>query len=150
MALKIKEKAPDFTLQSTTGKDFSLSIDAYKKPILIYFYPKDFTRGCTLEACEFRDTFSFFKDLNIDIVGISPDNPETHLKFKQEYKLPFHLLSDLHGKVAEKYGASIPFIKFTRRISYLLDKDHIITAVYENLFSAKKHIQYMIEKVKTT
>lgn len=148
MPLKVNDIAPDFILASTSGNDFSLSTDAKNKPIIIYFYPKDFTPNCTKEACEFRDTFSFFRDLAIDIVGISRDDIETHLRFKDSHNLPFHLLADVDGKVAEKYQAVVPLIKFTRRITYLLDKEHKIAAVFENLFSGTKHIHYMIEKVK--
>jgi peroxiredoxin Q/BCP len=149
MPLKINQPAPDFSLPSTNGKLFTLSKDMLNKPCVIYFYPKDFTPGCTKEACEFRDTFSMFRDLDIAVIGISRDDIATHLEFKKQYKLPFELLSDTKGEVAHLYGASVPLIKFTRRITYLLDKKHTIAAVYENLFAAEKHIQTMIEKLKS-
>ena len=148
MPLKVNDKAPDFTLPSTSGKNFTLNIDGHGKPLILYFYPKDFTPGCTAEACEFRDTFSFFKELNIEVIGISRDDVETHLKFRQSHNLPFELLADLKGDVAEKYKATLPLINFTRRITYLLNKEHKIIEVYENLFASTKHIHHMIEKVK--
>lgn len=148
MALKENTPAPDFTLPSTNGKEFTLRKTMAGKPCIIYFYPKDFTPGCTKEACEFRDTFSFFKGLDISVIGISRDNIVTHLEFKKQYNLPFELLSDERGKVADLYGASVPLIKFTRRITYLLDSRHIIRAVYENFFAAEKHIQTMIQQIK--
>lgn len=147
MALKVNEKAPDFTLPSTSGKDFTLDITAYNKPCIIYFYPKDFTPGCTLQACEFRDTFSFFKTLNIAIYGISRDSIATHLEFKKAHHLPFELLADEKGIVADAYKAFLSIIKFTRRITYLLDKDHKIVAAYENLFAATNHIKKMVENL---
>ena len=147
MPLNVGDIAPDFTLPSTTGVDFSLSKDKKDLPVVIYFYPKDFTPGCTREACEFRDHFSFFQDLGIDVYGISRDNIATHDDFKKAMKLPFELLSDRSGKVAGLYKASIPLINFTRRVTYLLDKQHRIAAVYENLFGAEKHIKEMIAKV---
>ncbi|MTI29468.1 peroxiredoxin [Xanthovirga aplysinae] len=148
MPLKLNTLAPDFSLPSTSGRDFSLSTDQKGKPCILYFYPKDFTPGCTKEACEFRDSFHFFKDLNIDIYGISKDDMVSHLKFKKAHNLPFELLSDLKGKVAKKYQAQLPILKLTKRITYLLNANHQISAVYEDLFGAKKHIQEMIQKVK--
>lgn len=143
-------KAPDFGLLSTSGNNFSLSRDEANKPCIIYFYPKDFTSVCTKEACEFRDTFSQFRDLQIDIVGISRDDIATHLAFKKAHSLPFDLLSDTEGKVAKAYGATIPFVKLIRRITYLLDKEHRIAAVYENMFNAESHIKTMVAKLNGT
>lgn len=147
MPLKINQQAPDFTLPSTNGKMFTLSKDMLNKPCILYFYPKDFTPGCTKEACEFRDTFEIFRDLQISVLGISRDNVDTHQTFKKQYKLPFDLLADTVGEVAGLYDVSMPIIKFTRRTTYLLDKKHRIAAVYTNLFAAEKHIQSMIEQV---
>ena len=148
MALKENTQAPDFNLESTSGFPFTLSKQAAGKPLILYFYPKDFTPGCTKEACEFRDTFEFFRDLDIDIYGISRDSVETHQKFKTAHNLPFELLADENGKVADLYDASLPFINFTKRITYLLNKDHQIAGVYQNLFGSRKHIHEMINKVK--
>lgn len=148
MPLSEKSIAPDFTLPSTAGTDFTLNKTAAGKPLIIYFYPKDFTPGCTKEACEFRDSFAFFRDLDIPVYGISRDTLETHHEFRKAHNLPFHLLADPDGKVADLYKASVPLIKFTRRITYLLDAEHKIAGVYENLFGATKHIQQMIRKVK--
>jgi thioredoxin-dependent peroxiredoxin len=147
MPLKINQQAPDFTLPSTNGKMFTLSKDMLNKPCILYFYPKDFTPGCTKEACEFRDTFEIFRDLQITVLGISRDNVDTHQSFKKQYKLPFDLLADTVGEVASLYDVSMPIIKFTRRTTYLLDKKHCIAAVYTNLFAAEKHIQSMIEQL---
>lgn len=149
MALKEKTPAPDFSLASTSGTPFTLSKTAANKPLILYFYPKDFTSGCTKEACEFRDSFAFFRELDIDIYGISRDTVETHHEFKKAHKLPFELLADEDGKVADLYKASVPLINFTRRITYLLDANHRVAAVYSNLFGATKHIHDMIAQVKT-
>lgn len=147
MPLKINQQAPDFTLPSTNGKMFTLSKDMLNKPCILYFYPKDFTPGCTKEACEFRDSFTLFRDLQITVIGISRDDVNTHQAFKKQYKLPFDLLADIKGEVASLYDVSMPIIKFTRRTTYLLDKQHRVAAVYTNLFAAEKHIQSMIEQV---
>ena len=148
MSLTIGSKAPDFKLQSTSGREFQLEKNKLFKPLVIYFYPKDFTPGCTTEACEFRDTFELFRDMDIDILGISRDDIKTHLEFKKINQLPFELLSDPDGKVAKLYDAVLPLVNFTKRITYLLDKKHTIVASYQNLFGAKKHIDEMIKQVK--
>lgn len=148
MSLKIGDKAPNFTLDSTSGKKFTLESDKAGKPFILYFYPKDFTKGCTAEACEFRDAFSEFKGLDIDIVGISKDSVITHKAFQKEHNLPFELLADEDQKVAKLYHAIIPIVGLTKRITFLLDKDHQIVAIYEELFGATKHITEMIKKVK--
>ncbi len=143
MALAVGAKAPDFSLPSTGGQ-FTLSEDLAGKSCIIYFYPKDFTNVCTKEACTFRDEFSKFEGVNTTIVGISKDSVETHLRFKAEYNLQFDLLADTKGEVAKLYKASIPIIGVTKRISYLLDKDHKIVAVYDSLFEAQEHVNEML------
>jgi peroxiredoxin Q/BCP len=148
MPLPIGQKAPDFTLPSTSGRNFTLYRDMLAKPCVLYFYPKDFSVGCTNEACSFRDTFEVFNELNIRIVGISRDSMESHLKFKKTLGLPFDLLADQGGKVCEAYKTQLPFVpSFTKRTTYLLDKNQLILAVYENIFSSKRHIKMMVEKV---
>jgi len=148
MTLKIGQKAPDFTLPSTDGKMFRLSKGFEGKPCIVYFYPKDFTGGCTAEACEFRDQSDEFKELDISIVGISRDDMATHLKFKKQYELPFELLSDSSGKTCQAYDALVPIIRVPKRITYLLDKNHIIQAIYQDMFDGKAHIEQMILNVK--
>ncbi len=116
---------------------------------MLYFYPKDFTKGCVNQACGFRDTFETFQKLDITVIGVSRDDIETHLKFKDFYNLPFDLLEDNGGQVSKLYDtvpAIMPF--FTKRTTYLLDKSHHIVAGYENIFSAAKHIETMIAEIK--
>ncbi len=148
MALEIGIKAPNFTLPSTIGKDFTLDITKFGKPLILYFYPADFTLGCTNEACGYRDTFELFQSFDIDIVGISKDSLESHYKFKTQYNLPYELLTDANMEIANLYQVTIPIINFTKRTTYLLDRYHKISSVYENIFVAKMHIQEMIKKAK--
>ena len=97
------ETAPDFTLTSDSGDEVTLS--ALKgKPVVLYFYPKDDTPGCTTEACEFRDAYDRFRDQGVEILGVSPDTEASHRKFKSKYELPFTLLADPDHTVAEEYG----------------------------------------------
>jgi len=95
--------APDFELQSDTGEIVKLS-DLKGRPVVLYFYPKDDTPGCTVEACEFRDSYDVFRERGAEIIGVSPDDVASHGKFKSKYELPFTLLADPEHAVAEKYG----------------------------------------------
>ncbi|MTI38363.1 peroxiredoxin [Fulvivirga lutimaris] len=146
MALSKGTKAPNFSLPSTDGSQFTLS-NHENEPLLIYFYPLDFTPGCTKEACSFRDNFEFFRNADIKVFGISTDSIEKHLKFKKKHNLPFELLSDKSGKVSKLYGAVIPFVGISKRVTYLLNGDHNIVGVYDNLFGYEKHIKEMIKQI---
>lgn len=95
--------APDFTLPDETGTERSLS-DYLGGPVLLYFYPKDDTPGCTTEACNFRDDYSKYLEAGVTILGVSPDSPKKHTKFKEKYQLPFTLLADVDHGVCELYG----------------------------------------------
>jgi len=97
------ETAPDFTLTSDSGEEVTLS--ALKgKPVVLYFYPKDDTPGCTTEACEFRDAYDVFRQRGVEVLGVSPDDVRAHERFKSKYELPFTLLADPDHAVAESYG----------------------------------------------
>ena len=95
--------APDFELQSDSGETVRLS-DFRGKPVVLYFYPKDDTPGCTAEACEFRDSYETYRQRGVEILGVSPDDVASHEKFKSKYQLPFTLLADPGHKTAEAYG----------------------------------------------
>ena len=95
--------APDFELTSDTGETVRLS-DLRGRPVVLYFYPKDDTPGCTMEACEFRDAYDVYRKRGAEVIGVSPDTVASHEKFKSKYQLPFTLLADPGHEVAEKYG----------------------------------------------
>src|SRR5678816_1399185 len=105
LALKLKEgdKAPDFTGTATDGREVSLS-DFKGKNVVLYFYPRDDTPGCTKESCAFRDVFSAFKEKGAVILGVSIDSMKSHAKFTEKYKLPFPLLADEDKKIVQAYG----------------------------------------------
>jgi peroxiredoxin Q/BCP len=147
MPLKKGQKAPNFSLPSTSGSDFKLQ-DRKGKLTVIYFYPKDFTYGCTKEACSFRDEFAGFRDLDIEVFGISKDSISTHKRFIKEHSLPFELLSDQNLDVARKYGALIPFIGVMRRVTYLIDEDLKIFGAFESNTGFDKHVKKMLAMKK--
>ena len=103
MALSTGTIAPDFTLLDETGSPRRLS-DYRGRPLVLYFYPKDDTPGCTTEACSFRDGYSAYQQAGVTILGVSPDTPKKHARFKEKYHLPFTLLADAEHKVCELYG----------------------------------------------
>jgi peroxiredoxin Q/BCP len=148
MALPVGAPAPDFTLPSTTGDTFTLSRDFRGKIGILYFYPKDFTPGCTVEACSFRDAFSMFDGLGVPVIGISSDDIPTHHKFRKAHNLPFHLLSDTDKAVARQYDVLAPIVGFVQRVTYLISADQTIAAVYQNLFDARSHISEMIAQLQ--
>lgn len=147
MALKVYTKAPDFSLKGTNGLRLTPSRDLREKSFILYFYPKDFTKVCTAEACEFRDQFAAFRELDIPVYGISRDDVETHERFKKEFNLPFDLLSDPSGKVCQAYDALVPLIRMPKRITYLINKEHRIAAAYSDMFESKAHIENTLKKI---
>ncbi len=125
--LKIGTVAPDFSLLDHDGKVTSLS-QFHGSYVLLYFYPKDDTPGCTKEACMIRDVYNDFQKKGIVVLGVSKDSPVSHARFREKYELPFTLLSDPDKKVIKAYGALAGIL--TRRISYLIDPKGIIVRVY--------------------
>ncbi len=148
MSLAVGSLAPDFTLPSTSGSDFSLYNNFKGKIGIIYFYPKDFSAGCTMEACSFRDAFDVLEGLDAEVIGISTDDIPTHLRFREAYNLPFHLLSDTDKIAAKKFDVLAPIIGFVQRVTFLVDENMKIAAVYQNLFDARGHIDSMIKELR--
>ena len=128
MALAVGKKAPEFTLAGSNGEDVSLK-DFKGKTVVLYFYPKDDTPGCTKEACDFRDSIKKFTSRKAVVLGVSPDSLKAHDKFIDKFELPFELLSDTDHKVAEKYGTWVEKSMYGRkymgvaRTTYLIGPD---------------------------
>jgi len=118
--LKVGDMAPDFTADSSAGAPVHLKDVLAKAPIVLYFYPKDDTPGCTKEACSLRDNFAAFRKLNATVYGISYDTVESHQDFIKKYKLPFELLSDHDKTIAKQYGAN--GLLFAKRMTFVIDK----------------------------
>ena len=127
--LKVGQKAPDFKLPDQKGNLHNLA-DYKGGWLLIYFYPKDFTSGCTQEACSLRDNFSSLKD-KLKLVGISADSVESHKSFSEKYNLPFTLLSDPERKAIKSYGTN--GLIFAKRTSFLINPQGVIEKIYEKV-----------------
>jgi peroxiredoxin Q/BCP len=138
MTLKVGDKAPDFTLQSDGGGKVSLK-DLKGKTVVLYFYPKDDTSGCTAEACAFRDQLPDFSKLKATVLGLSKDSVDSHDKFKAKYDLTFPLLSDIDGKVTKAYGAWVEKSMYGRkymgidRSTFLIDGKGVIRRVWRKV-----------------
>ena len=116
MAIKVGDIAPGFTLPSQNGSPVSLR-DFQGKAVVLYFYPKDNTPGCTAESCAFRDQYEVFKAAGAEVIGVSGDSPDSHQKFATQHQLPFTLLSDRDNKVRKLYGATAAFGLFPGRVT---------------------------------
>ena len=152
--LEVDSLAPDFILPDQNGVEHSLS-EYRGQWVLLYFYPKDDTLGCTKEACSIRDTFPKFESLNIEVLGVSVDSPESHKKFSEKYQLPFTLLSDEHKKVVTRYGvwAKRMFSFMGRehegvvRSSFLIDPTGTIEKIYIDV-KPEKHAEEVLKDLK--
>ncbi|MGB9601766.1 MAG: peroxiredoxin [Verrucomicrobiia bacterium] len=132
LPLKVGDVAPEFEAKDQNGNVWKLSDYIGKKNVLIYFYPKDNTPGCTKEACAFRDNIGNFKSAEVEVVGVSMDTIESHKRFISQHNLNFTLLSDVEGKVVEKYGTRMPGKNMARRVSFLINKEGKIVHITDN------------------
>ena len=143
--MKIGDKIPNFAAKDTNGNDFESQTIIGQKPVVIYFYPKDDTPGCTTQACSFRDQYEDFKDLGAEIIGISSDSVASHEKFTKKYKLPFILLSDQNKKLRKLFGVPSDLLGLIPgRVTYVADKKGVILLVF-NSMSSKIHIKKAFE-----
>lgn len=147
MTVHIGESAPDFTLISSQGNSVNLS-DFKGRKIVLYFFPKSDTPGCTKQSCSFKDAYDIYKEKNIVILGINYDYPKTLEAFRSKYNLPFILLSDSEKKVSSVYGAySSPLnILYPKRITFLINENGVITDILNNV-NVTTHAQDIIDLI---
>lgn len=144
--IKIGDKIPDFSIKSFDGIEVEKE-DLLGSPFVLYFYPKDDTPGCTAEACSFRDSMDMFDELNTNVVGISPDSADSHIKFIQKHDLNFLLLCDEKMDVARKFGAVQEGGKGIVRSTFVVDAAGIVRWI-EQPVSIEGHAQRVLEEVK--
>jgi len=145
--IKVGDRAPEFTLPDETGKDRSLTELLSSGAIVLYFYPADFTPGCTRQACVLRDLHSEIVGAGLRVVGISPQSPQSHARFREKYRLPFVLLSDEQKIVIKMYGLNGPLGIGVRRASYLIDGSRRIRDAVLADFRIGRHADFVRKAV---
>lgn len=141
LVVKVGDHAPDFTLISQFGDNVTLSEYLGKKSIVLYFYPKDESPGCTKEACSFRDSYQQLADLGAEVLGVSGQSMESHVAFASHYGLPFVLLSDKDNRVRELYGVPATMGIIPGRVTYIIDKKGVVRHVFNSQTQAQRHVE---------
>jgi peroxiredoxin Q/BCP len=145
--LQVGDKAPIFTLPDQDGNPVDIGNIIGKKALVLYFYPKDFTSGCTMEAHEFRDMHEQFLAEGAEVIGVSSDDVPTHKRFAVEHELPFKLLADTEDRARDLYGA-YGLAHTVGRVTFLIDKQGVIRMVFSSQIQPKKHIEEGLRVLK--
>ncbi|MEN3359521.1 MAG: thioredoxin-dependent peroxiredoxin [Mycobacteriales bacterium] len=145
---QVGEQAPEFTLPNQAGDPVSLADFRGKQVVVLYFYPKDNTSGCTAEACAFRDSHEVFAEAGAAVLGVSSDSVDSHDKFAGKHKLPFTLLSDAGGTVRKLYGVPRSFGLIPGRVTYVIGRDGVVRHVFASLTHVDQHVGEALAVVK--
>ena len=138
--LQVGQSAHDFTLTTTSGETFRLA-DQRGRHLVLYFYPKDDTPGCTTQACSFRDQYEDFQELGAEVVGVSSDSEQSHQKFAAKHRLPFALLADPDGQVRQRYEVPRALLGLLPgRVTFVIDKHGVIQYIFNSLSGATDHV----------
>jgi peroxiredoxin Q/BCP len=146
--IKVGDAAPEFDLTDAAGKRVRLSDFRGKRNVVLYFYPKDDTPGCTKEACSFRDNYQDFTDAGAEVIGVSSDDGASHQKFSEKFKLPFTLVSDTGGGVRKRYGVPATLGLLPGRVTFVIDRDGIVRHVFNSQLQATKHVDEALAMIK--
>jgi peroxiredoxin Q/BCP len=146
--VNVGDAAPEFSLPDAAGKQVRLSDFRGKKAVVLYFYPKDDTPGCTKEACSFRDNYEAFKDAGAEVIGVSSDSEASHQKFADKFKLPFTLVADGGGAVRKRYGVPATLGLLPGRVTFVIDRDGIVRHVFNSQLQATKHVDEALSVLK--
>ena len=144
----VRSVAPNFSLPSQSGEVVSLRDFLGDRPIVLFFYPKDDTPGCTKQTCAFRDAYKEFGKLDAEVIGISSDSVESHKIFAAKYDLPFTLLSDEGGWVRRLYGVPSTFGLFPGRVTYVIDGEGVVRHVFSSQLSVEKHVETALQALQ--
>jgi thioredoxin-dependent peroxiredoxin len=148
MAVQVGQKAPDFTLSSQSGESVSLGSFAGKKAVVVYFYPKDETPGCTAESCAFRDNYEVFKEAGAEVIGISGDSVGAHKSFAANHRLPFILLSDAGNKVRKLFGVPSTLGILPGRVTYVIDQTGVVKHMFSSQLNFQGHVDEALKVIK--
>jgi peroxiredoxin Q/BCP len=146
--VSVGDVAPDFTLPDQTGTPVRLRDLVGRKTLVLYFYPKDETPGCTIEARAFRDSYDAFTAAGAEVVGVSADSVASHRRFAQHHELPFLLLSDRGGTVRKLYGVERTLGILPGRVTYVIDTAGIVRHIYSSQLRAKRHTRESLDAVR--
>ncbi len=146
--IAVGDMAPDFELKDKDGKVVRLSDFRGKQSVVLYFYPKDDTPGCTAQACSFRDSYEDFKAAGAEVIGISSDSGSSHSKFAEHHRLPFVLLSDIIGKARKAYGAYDLLGLIPGRVTFVIDKEGRVIHKFDSQLNPTKHIEEALTKLR--
>ncbi|HZP54126.1 peroxiredoxin [Actinocrinis sp.] len=147
-SIQVGEKAPDFTLTSQSGDQVRLYDRLGQRAIVLYFYPRDDTRGCTAEACAFRDSHEVFAEAGAEVIGVSSDSVGRHAAFAGRHALPFTLLSDEKGKVRKEYGVPTTLGLLPGRVTYVIDREGTVRHVFNSMTAIDRHVNDALEVVR--
>jgi peroxiredoxin Q/BCP len=142
------DRAPDFTLDDQEGRPVRLADFRGQKNVVVYFYPKDDTPGCTKESCAFRDHYTAFQDAGAEVIGISSDSSTSHKAFAEKHRLPFRLLADRGGKVREAFRVPRTAGLLPGRVTYVIDREGVIRHAFNSQLAATRHVDEAIEVLK--
>jgi thioredoxin-dependent peroxiredoxin len=142
------DHAPDFTLPDQNGQPVHLSELLKQSHVVLYFYPKDETPGCTAEACSFRDQYEVFREAGAEVVGVSSDSVESHQQFAQHHRLPFLLLSDAQGEVRKLYGVQSTLGFLPGRVTFVIDRDGIVRYSFNSQMNPLRHVPEALAIIK--
>ena len=138
--LKVGELAPEFSAQDQHGNPLTLASLLARGRLVIYFYPKDFTPVCTAQACTFRDASADLATLSANVVGVSGDQADSHVRFAEKHNVPFSLIADPERRIIKPYGAAMPILGRTMRVTYVIDTNRRILGAFHHELSAAKHL----------
>ncbi len=147
--MAVGDFAPDFILKDQHGSLVKLSDYKNKSNVVLFFYPKDDTPGCTAEVCSFRDNYEGFKSSGAEVIGISSDDSASHFKFAAKHHLPYTLLSDHGGKVRKLFGVPTSLIFLPGRVTYIIDKQGVIRHVFNSQLNVTKHVDEAMKMLAT-
>jgi len=146
--IAISDSAPDFQLDSQSGETVRLKDVIGQKELVLYFYPKDNTPGCTTEAQAFRDSYEAFKDLGAEVIGVSSDSVDSHRDFASKCNLPFTILSDSGGRVRKLYGVPSSLGLIPGRVTYVIDRKGVVRYVFSSQMNPARHVEEAVRVLK--
>jgi peroxiredoxin Q/BCP len=149
MPVQVGDLAPDFTLPNQADKTVTLSDFRGQKAVVLYFYPKDDTPGCTIESCTFRDSHTDFQTAGAEVIGISSDSPTSHQQFAAKHGLPFTLVSDEGNKVRNAYGVPSTLGLLPGRVTYIIDLEGKVRHIFNSQFNPKAHASEAMKVLQT-